>query len=149
MADPWLKQFHLSFEHFFFFNLWEPIYLFIYSIFFLVEVLLYGEFGFTENNFAIHSYRQLRRSSRMKKVCRKVENKKHKEFICFLGPILEKIPIKLTCTRNGRLSPIKFCRKSNPTQKKKVFPVFVSYNYFYLSSRTCVFLMTTVYSVLV
>lgn len=80
----------------------------------------------------------------MKEVAEDLKTKAQKLYL-FLGPILEKGPIKFTCTRNGRLSPMKFYRN---TQKKKVFPVFLSYNYFYLSSKTRVFLMTTVYSVL-
>lgn len=82
-----------------------------------------------------------------KKFAENVKTKAQKLYL-FLGPILENAPIKFTCTRNERLFPMKFYRKSNPTQKKKVFPVFLSDNYFYLSSKTCVFLMTTVYSVL-
>lgn len=59
----------------FFFHLWEPT-------FSPVGVFLYSEFGLTDNSFAIRSYRQLRRSSRMKEVCRKVENQRHKKNIC-------------------------------------------------------------------
>lgn len=99
----------------FFYYLWEPT-------FFAMEVLLYGEFRVTDNSFAIYSYRCLRSGSRIKEVCRKLENKSTKIIFVF-GPNPRE-SIKFTCTRNGRLSPMKLYRKYNPTQKRKCFQSF-------------------------
>lgn len=126
---------------FFYYYLWEPTFFFQWRCSYMVssELLIIVLLFIAIDGLEV--------GPEWKKFAENLKTKAQKLYL-FLSPTLEKAPIKFTCTRNGRLSPMKFYRNSNPTQNKKVFPVFLSYNYFSLSSKTCVFLMTAVYPVL-